>query len=107
MIKFTEMPYQRPDIENLKKKLAEATQTVVEAKSYAEVKKAYFEFQDMEQEMDRIEQEVGALGCFLIPGSTKGGGRIIGEAIHFIDNKEKAISHHFSAGLYLLCDVLK
>ena len=54
MIKFTEMPYQRPDIENLKKKLAEATQTVVEAKSYAEVKKAYFEFQDMEQEMETL-----------------------------------------------------
>ena len=23
--------------------------------------------------MDRIENEVGALGCFLIPGNTKGG----------------------------------
>ena len=32
-----------------------------------------YHIKDMEQEMDRIENEVGALGCFLIPGSTKGG----------------------------------
>ena len=31
------------------------------------------QIQDLEQEMDRIEGEVGKLGCFLIPGSTQGG----------------------------------
>ena len=30
-----------------------------------------YHIKDMENEMDRIENEVGALGCFLIPGSTK------------------------------------
>ena len=36
-----------------------------------------YHIKDMEQEMDRIENEVGALGCFLIPGSTKGGAMLL------------------------------
>lgn len=32
-----------------------------------------YHIKNMEQEMDRIEGEVGALGCFIIPGGTKGG----------------------------------
>ena len=32
-----------------------------------------YHVKDMENEMDRIENEVGSLGCFLIPGNTKGG----------------------------------
>ena len=45
MLKFSEMPYKRPDIEALKKAMAEATEKVKSAKSYEEVKDAYFDIQ--------------------------------------------------------------
>ena len=46
MVKFSEMPYERPDIEGLRELLIRAAERVQKAKSYEEVKKAYFEVQD-------------------------------------------------------------
>ncbi len=52
MVDFKEMPYQRPDVENIKKALSQATQTVSEAKSYAEVKDAYFRIQKLKDDAE-------------------------------------------------------
>ena len=46
MIKFSEMQYERPDIEALKTAIEDATRRVEQAKSYEDVKKAYFDLQD-------------------------------------------------------------
>ena len=46
MVKFNEMPYERPDIEGLKELLISAAERVKKAKNYDEVKNAYFEVQD-------------------------------------------------------------
>ena len=50
MIKFSEMPYTRPDVEALKKALSEATEKVLNAKSYAEVRETFFDVQKMTDE---------------------------------------------------------
>ncbi len=50
MVKFSEMPYRRPDMEGLKKVIADATDKILNAKSYDEVKEAYFSVQKMEDE---------------------------------------------------------
>ena len=42
MMKFSEMPYTRPDVDGLKRVIEEATRKVLVAKSYGEVKEAYF-----------------------------------------------------------------
>ncbi len=47
MLKFSEMPYERPDIEALKKAVTEATEKVISAKSYDEVRKIFFDVQEM------------------------------------------------------------
>ena len=61
-----------------------------------------YHIKDMEQEMDRIENEVGALGCFLIPGSTKGGAMLdlapldIAAIIAHIEiDLPVSVKHHF------------
>ena len=46
MIKFSEMPYQRPDVEGMKETLKNAAEKAVQAKTYQEVRDAYFEVQE-------------------------------------------------------------
>lgn len=50
MIQFGEMPYERPDVENLKETLLQAANQVENAKSYQEVRRVYFEVQEKEKE---------------------------------------------------------
>ena len=50
MVKFSEMQYQRPDLEGLKKVLEDATARVINAKDYQEVRKAYFDVQEKRTE---------------------------------------------------------
>ena len=54
MIRFSEMPYERPDIEGLKAAVEEATRKVREAKSAAEVRDAYFALQEKEEASDTL-----------------------------------------------------
>ena len=54
MIRFSEMPYERPDIEELKAAVEEATRKVREAKSAAEVRDAYFALQEKEEASDTL-----------------------------------------------------
>ena len=54
MIRFSEMPYERPDIEGLKAAVEEATRKVREAKSAAEVRDAYFALQEKETVSDTL-----------------------------------------------------
>ena len=46
MIKFSEMPYQRPDVEGMKETLKNAAEKAAQAKTYQEVRDAYFEVQE-------------------------------------------------------------
>ena len=48
-VKFSEIEYKRPDMEALKKALEEATAKVLNAKSYEEVRDAYYALQEREQ----------------------------------------------------------
>ncbi|MCR5279348.1 MAG: M3 family oligoendopeptidase [Lachnospiraceae bacterium] len=54
MIKFSEIQYQRPDIEELKNLVVEATRKVREAKSVDEVKEAYYSVQEKEKFSDTM-----------------------------------------------------
>ena len=54
MIKFSEMPYKRPDIEDLKKAITEATETVKNAKSYEVVREVYFKIQSLYDEAETL-----------------------------------------------------
>lgn len=54
MIRFSEIPYQRPDMEALKTTVEEATRKVREAKSSAEIREAYFAVQEKEQDADTL-----------------------------------------------------
>ena len=54
MIRFSEIAYQRPDMEALKTAVTEATRKVKAAGSYAEVREAYFAVQGKEQEADTM-----------------------------------------------------
>ena len=54
MIRFSEIAYQRPDMEALKAAVAEATRKVKAAESYAEVREAYFAVQEKELEADTM-----------------------------------------------------
>ena len=54
MIRFSEITYQRPDMDALKAAVESATRRVREAKSYEEVRNAYFTVQDMELEADTM-----------------------------------------------------
>ena len=46
MVSFSEMKYERPDVEGLKAALRDATERVAQAKSYEEVRWAFFDVQD-------------------------------------------------------------
>ena len=54
MSRFSEMPYERPDIEGLKKALEQATKQVAEAKNYSVFRDAYFEIQEKEKEVSTL-----------------------------------------------------
>ena len=54
MIRFSEIEYQRPDIEALKTLVSEATQKVAEAKSVEEIRDAYFAVQETENVVDTM-----------------------------------------------------
>ena len=54
MIRFSEIEYQRPDIEALKTLVSEATQKVAEAKSVEEIRDAYFAVQETENAVDTM-----------------------------------------------------
>ncbi len=51
MVKFSDMPYTRPDIESMKQAFSAATKKVLNAKSYAEVREAFFEVQEKGSEL--------------------------------------------------------
>ncbi len=51
MVRFSEMKYERPDIEGMKAVLQKATEQAVQAKSYGEFRKAYF---DIQQKRDEV-----------------------------------------------------
>ena len=54
MIRFSDIPYERPDIEALKAAREEAIRIVSEAKTAEEVKKAYFAIQEKELEAETL-----------------------------------------------------
>ena len=54
MTKFSDIEYKRPDFEAMKALITEATQKVREAKSFAEVRDAYFVVQEMEDATDSM-----------------------------------------------------
>ncbi len=54
MIRFSEIEYQRPDMEALKAAVEEATRKVREAGSAAEVREAYFAVQEKEKDADTM-----------------------------------------------------
>ena len=54
MIKFADMLYKRPDIEGLKRTMTEATEKVIHAQSYAEVREAFFDVQDKYDEGETL-----------------------------------------------------
>ena len=54
MVRFSEMTYQRPDMEALKALVEEKTREVREAKSYTEVRDAYFAVQEKERDIDTM-----------------------------------------------------
>ena len=54
MTKFSEIQYQRPDIEGLKTLISELTQKVKEAKNLEEVRDAYYTLQNKEKETDTM-----------------------------------------------------
>ena len=53
MVRFSEIAYQRPDMDALKDAAEKATRKVCAAKNYAEVREAYFSLQEMEKADDR------------------------------------------------------
>ena len=50
MIKFSEMPYTRPDVEGLRALLTKAKERVERARSFSEVREAYFDVQEKYRE---------------------------------------------------------
>ena len=54
MIRFSEIVYQRPDMEAMKTALEDAAQKVRTAESYAGVRDAYFAVQEMEEQADTM-----------------------------------------------------
>lgn len=54
MIKFSEMPYQRPDVEAIKKRIEEATERVLTAKSFEEVREQYQMVQKEEAHFETV-----------------------------------------------------
>ena len=62
MIRFSEIEYRRPDFEALKSLLTDATQKVREAKSFAEVRDAYYTVQETENAADSMYTVASACG---------------------------------------------
>ena len=54
MVRFSEIKYERPDIEALKALVTEATRKVREAKSASEIRDVYFEVQEAENVTDSM-----------------------------------------------------
>ena len=54
MVRFSEIAYQRPDMDALKDAAEKATRKVCGAKSYTEVREAYFSLQEMEKAADTM-----------------------------------------------------
>ena len=54
MIKFSEMPYKRPDMENIKKVLAESAEKISHAESYEESREIFFNVQNECDEMGTL-----------------------------------------------------
>ncbi|MCR5342122.1 MAG: M3 family oligoendopeptidase [Butyrivibrio sp.] len=54
MVKFSEIEYKRPDMEALKKALEDATAKIRDARSYQEVRDAYYLLQEYEQEVESM-----------------------------------------------------
>ncbi len=54
MMDFREMPYTRPDLAAFGEKMKEAAEKLRSAGSYAEARKAYFDLQDAETEVDTL-----------------------------------------------------
>ena len=54
MIKFSEIPYRRPDLDALKEAVEESSRKVRDAKSCAEIRDIYFSVQKMEQDADTM-----------------------------------------------------
>ena len=51
---FSEMPYERPDLEALGREIKAAAETLRTAKSYAEARKAFFDLQEAEKRADTL-----------------------------------------------------
>ena len=49
MIKFSEMPYQRPDLEELKVKCGDLTRRLEQAGSYAEARDVFLEWETLQK----------------------------------------------------------
>ena len=54
MVRFSEMPYERPDMEAMKAALTEAARRVREATDYREVREAYFTLQEKETGVETL-----------------------------------------------------
>jgi len=54
MVRFSEMPYERPDTEEMKAALSEAARKVREAENYAQAREAYFTLQETEIRVDTL-----------------------------------------------------
>ena len=54
MIQFSEMKYQRPDVEELKTFVSEATLKIKDAKSVEEIREVYYEVQEKEKVIDTM-----------------------------------------------------
>ena len=54
MVRFSEMPYERPDVEGLKAELERAAKRAAEAKDYQEVRSAFFDVQERQKTVDTL-----------------------------------------------------
>lgn len=54
MIKFEEMPYERPDLDKVKQELQEITETFKNAESYEEANKAFIEFDTKQRHIQTL-----------------------------------------------------
>ena len=74
MIKFSEMPYTRPDIEGLRALLTQAKERVERARSFSEVREAYFDVQEKYKEA----MTLFSIATPSIPGTSTTTGRSAG-----------------------------
>ena len=54
MVRFSEMPYERPDVEGLKAVMQQAAEQVAAARGVDEVRDAYFRIQDQEEKVSTL-----------------------------------------------------